>query len=91
MSARARMPERERFWRMVDRSDPGSCWNWKGATPANRYGKFTLNSHPTVAKSAHRYAWEVTNGSIPEGRCSNRKACDLRLLRKLNKAKEAKS
>jgi len=55
------MPVEERFWGKVDKSK--ECWLWLGATTEG-YGQFGIgrkNVH------AHRFAYEVTYGKIPEG------------------------
>jgi DNA-binding XRE family transcriptional regulator len=48
----------ERFWKKVNKSD--ECWNWIGAKSRGGYGSFG-------GTKAHRYAYELANGSIPEG------------------------
>ncbi len=66
----------DRFWSQVAIRKRG-CWRWTGAT-RNRYGVFrfeTVEWH-TFKMRAHRFAWLVTNGPIPEGllvchRCDN--------------------
>lgn len=50
-----------RFWSKVRRVS-GGCWLWTGAR--NRYGLFRLNGK---VRKAHRVAWELTNGPIPDG------------------------
>lgn len=60
-----------RFWDNVEKTS--DCWLWKGATVGNGYGKVTINSK---CQRAHRVAWELTNGPIPDGmfvchRCDN--------------------
>lgn len=57
---RPRRDPAERFWERVDRSNPDGCWFWLGALTWDGYGKFG-NDH------AHRTAWELTYGPIPEG------------------------
>lgn len=52
----------ERFWSKVDKS--GSCWLWQAATNSRGYGRFGIGSR-TV--KAHRFAYELVNGPIPEG------------------------
>lgn len=53
----------ERFWSYVDKS--GSCWVWCGLKDHRGYGKFSpTHGHPT---GAHRYSWELANGTIPDG------------------------
>jgi hypothetical protein len=68
----------ERFWSKVDKS--GDCWEWQGYSgergfgQVSTYGRSRLvrNTHP-----AHRIAWELTRGPIPQGllvlhHCDNR-------------------
>jgi hypothetical protein len=62
------------FWAKVDETD--SCWNWTAAK-TNGYGIFGRDGHRTGA--AHRYAYELIVGPIPDGMdldhiCRNR-AC----------------
>jgi HNH endonuclease len=52
----------ERFSRYVVRG-PG-CWLWSGGVNSHGYGAFWINGR-TV--SAHRAAWELANGPIPDG------------------------
>ena len=62
-------PIAERFWSKVDKSNsPHGCWLWGAATYKNGYGQFGI-SRPGWRKSlyAHRVAWELVNGPIPEG------------------------
>lgn len=63
-----------RFWSKVNQTE--TCWEWTSLTTPNGYGSFShrdaQRSHPS-----HRYAWEITNGAIPDGlwvlhRCDNR-------------------
>lgn len=67
-----------RFWAAVDKSGPvhpklgTACWLWKG-TKSSGYGKLRRNSKTLWA---HRFAFEVSNGTIPVGamvchRCDN--------------------
>ncbi len=54
----------ERFWAKVDRKGPDECWLWqRGAR--NGYGRFAVTRDDI--RTAHRVAWELTNGTIPEG------------------------
>lgn len=48
----------ERFWEKVTKS-PIGCWLWQGHISRLGYGKF-------MGKHAHRIAWSLTNGSIPD-------------------------
>lgn len=75
----------ERFWPKVNKAGPvpahcpelGPCWIWTGARSrqrsASRYGRFSVDSQNGYA---HRVAWILAHGSIPEGmqvlhRCDN--------------------
>ena len=80
----ARKSIQERFWLKVDRS--GDCWIWmacrNGSTPEHSYGRFRINGQTF---HAHRIAWELTKGTIPEGlrvlhRCDNPPCCNPRHL-----------
>ena len=62
-----------RFWRKVPKSD--SCWLWQGRIGTGGYGKFDV-SHDDE-QFAHRVAWELTNGPIPDGLNVCHK-CDVR-------------
>jgi len=60
----------ERFWSKVEAPEgpalPGDdgCWEWTGATIPNGYGSFGVNGSQV---GAHRLAYELTVGPIPEG------------------------
>lgn len=65
----------ERFWAKVRKSE--GCWLWIGATRRDGYGHFKLNGK---AVAAHRVAYELGNGPIPDGlyvchRCDVRNCC----------------
>jgi hypothetical protein len=56
----------ERFWEKVDKRGPDECWEWTGARTAP--GWHGVSMGPGGRKqTAHRIAWELTNGPIPEG------------------------
>lgn len=64
----------ERFWGYVDKQ-PNGCWLWTSAV-SPRYGVFWVGGAKRSAY-AHRYAYELLVGPIPEGaqidhRCENR-------------------
>lgn len=40
------------------------CWEWQALKDKHGYGKFKLNDKMV---KAHRFAWELVNGPIPEG------------------------
>lgn len=58
-----------RFWLKVPlRPEPPSeCWMWTGAVNRKGYGSFNpgVNEPNCVA---HRYAWTLVNGPVPEGK-----------------------
>lgn len=64
----------QRFWAKVQKSE--NCWAWTALTNSDGYGHIWVDGR---YRRAHRVAWEMTNGPIPEGmdldhRCGNR-AC----------------
>lgn len=54
----------ERFWKRVDKTT--GCWLWLGQVKKDglRYGLLKIKYKHAYA---HRVAWELVNGSIPEG------------------------
>lgn len=44
-----------------------SCWDWLGHRPAGRYGKFRLHPGPGGYTGAHRAAYIIFKGEIPDG------------------------
>lgn len=70
-------PLAERFWPKVEKTD--GCWIWTGARHEGGYGVIGKGGKSAGLIRAHRAAWELTNGPIPDGlyachRCDNR-AC----------------
>lgn len=63
MSGRVACSTEERFWEKVDKTD--SCWNWIAGKNDSGYGKFRLNT--SIMLRAHRYAYEMVKGPIPDG------------------------
>lgn len=53
-----------RFWTKVY-ADPSGCWLWIAAISSRGYGQFTDSLAKQV--SAHRFAYELMVGPIPEG------------------------
>jgi hypothetical protein len=53
--------DEERFWALVDKS--GDCWLWTGFV-TDDHGRFRFRGRATWA---HRVAWELTHGPIPNG------------------------
>lgn len=51
-----------RFWARVEKTE--TCWLWLGASSLNGYGRFSIAGRMF---GAHRYAWTLLRGEIPEG------------------------
>lgn len=58
----AARPAVERFWPKVEKTN--GCWSWT-ASKVRGYGRFGITRSRTVL--AHRFAYELLVGSIPEG------------------------
>ena len=58
------LPMEDRFWAKVLRRGEDDCWEWTGYIHRG-YGVFSPTH--TAKLPAHRVAWELTHGSIPEG------------------------
>ena len=66
----------DRFWSKVDLLNDTGCWHWTARIGSKGYGHYWLNDTTVLA---HRHAYEITVGPIPEGHqldhlCRNR-AC----------------
>jgi hypothetical protein len=71
---RSTLTPEQRFWAKVSKTD--LCWNWTGSLVTEGYGSFYDGER---AHRAHRYAYQLLVGDIPEGMvidhlCRNR-AC----------------
>lgn len=72
----------ERFWAKVDTSGgPTACWLWMAACRETGYGQFSIGDRRASPGRAHRVAWELTRGPIPEGmlvchRCDTPPCCN---------------
>jgi HNH endonuclease len=71
---------RTRFEARVEQAGPDECWNWKPRPGAAGYGSLSMGrgKHPALA---HRVAWELSFGPVPEGvrvrqKCGNRLCCN---------------
>lgn len=67
-----------RFWSKVDRQSGDGCWNWLIGRFPNGYGMFSVKPKTLYA---HRIAWVLTFGEIPEGMyvchtCDNKRCCN---------------
>lgn len=72
--------ELARLQRLLDIQEDG-CWNWKGLTTSNGYGKWSKGPGQRV-RAIHRITWEhYKNQEVPEGLqldhiCRNRLCCN---------------
>ncbi len=65
----------ERFWEKVDKNGPvpahvpelGPCWVWTSSTNGRGYGQISSGGNGGRPLKAHRVAWEMENGPIPDG------------------------
>ena len=71
-----------RFWSRVDKSGgPNACWLWTGTIGHNGYGRISRGLRTGKDAYAHRIAWELTFGLIPDGllachHCDNPPCCN---------------
>lgn len=54
---------RDRFWSKVDVRGQGECWEWTAHRDRKGYGKFQMGN----SRLAHRVAWLISCGNIPDG------------------------
>ncbi|HUT15273.1 MAG TPA: HNH endonuclease signature motif containing protein [Anaerolineae bacterium] len=77
MRLRRRRPSqdwKDRYWEKVDVRGKDECWEWVAGTNSRGYGQLQVDGKSAYA---HRLAWELENGPIPEElcvlhRCDNR-------------------
>lgn len=62
-----RLSQAERFWSKVDRRGAEDCWEWLASRQPNGYGQFSPGGRAGGMTTAHRVAYELTFGPIPEG------------------------
>lgn len=56
-----------RFWSKVDRRESDACWLWQ-ASDNGKYGQIVIRLNGRMYHlHAHRVAWELTHGPIPDG------------------------
>jgi hypothetical protein len=71
------------FWSRVSCGSDEECWEWQGKVGHNGYGLLEYERH---SWRAHRLAFTLTNGEIPQGllilhSCDNRRCCNPHHLR----------
>jgi hypothetical protein len=69
----------QRFWEKVSPEPNTGCWFWAASYGATGYGQFQVRGFLNRPIGAHRVAWLITHGSLPDGQfvchhCDNR-AC----------------
>jgi hypothetical protein len=64
--------DEDRFWSKVNKGKSDECWNWTAGHDKYGYGKFSIRGREV---SSHRVAYQIANGSIPNGLCVLHK-CD---------------
>ncbi len=69
----------DRFWAKVDRRGPDECWPFLGARDKKGYGRFRTGSKRDGSAEntpAHRVAWAIAFGAIPEDKPHVLHRCD---------------
>lgn len=61
---RVKKTAEERFWSKVDKNGPEGCWLWTDHLGRQGYADFWVPPRPV---KAHRFAYELLVGPIPEG------------------------
>jgi hypothetical protein len=73
------VPFSKRLWANIDKSGGSdACWPWVGKVKVNGYGRLKDKGKSILA---HRAAYELTNGKIPDGmfvchKCDNPPCCN---------------
>lgn len=57
-----------RFLAQIDRDSPGGCWLWRASLDRYGYGQFMLPGSPRRIARAHRLAYRLFVGPVPDGR-----------------------
>jgi len=65
------------FWSKVDIKGKDECWEWRGCLFESGYGHTNILYHLKYSETAHRLAWIIANGEIPNDLCVLHK-CDNR-------------
>ena len=78
LPARQKTSLSDAFWVKVERREPDECWEWQAYRDKRGYGHLRYDGRLHLA---HRIAWSLTNGPIPEGlgvlhHCDNPSCCN---------------
>lgn len=66
------------FWSYVNKTGPGGCWLYEGTISFEGYGYVgRLLNGVRRQEQAHRHAWVLLGGTIPEDKCLLHR-CDVR-------------
>jgi len=57
---------KERFWNKVDIRGIDECWEWLGGKTGSGYGAIRRGRKREGMELAHRAAWTLVNGDIPD-------------------------
>lgn len=61
------VPAEQRFWAHVTRGADDECWPYSPVSERDGYGRINVHSDGQAAVLAHRYAYELMVGPIPDG------------------------
>ena len=61
------MTREERFWAKVNKRPDGECWLWVAELDVGGYGRFWVGRENGRNCMAHRFAYELLVGPIPNG------------------------
>lgn len=67
--ARKSLPAKERFMKFVSPEPNSGCWLWTGTAFKLGYGMFSWGTRSEGMISAHRAAWLLFVGPLPDGMC----------------------
>jgi hypothetical protein len=71
-----------RYWAKVERRSDSECWPWTASTFRNGYGQFRIQLPGADGKQktviAHRFAWQLSHGTLPPDGASVLHQCDNR-------------
>lgn len=73
-----RIPLKARFDAFVERAGIKDCWQWRGTPNSSGYGTIRMPGRRGKTMQAHRVAYILEFGPIPEGLCVCHR-CDNRL------------